>query len=198
MSTGSEYNEKELFILIAQGDESAFEALFHLYVPKIQPVILKMVKSEAVAKDLIQDIFLSIWVSRSRLPDILSPSNWIFKITYNRTYSWLKQQTFRTKVNTGIGVQREEILANQTEENVSFAETSRLVKKAIHQLPPQTKRIYQLSREQGLKVHEIAEHLNISVSTVKNTIVTASKAIREYLARHGIVMPLVLLLCWHF
>lgn len=192
MAVEISHHEKELFNLVAQGDESAFEELFHVYVPKIQPVILKLVKSEAVTKDIIQDIFLNIWVSRAKLPDIMSPSNWIFKITYNRTYSWLEQQAIRQKVNSNIGNRLGESHSYQTEENIFFAETARLVKQAIHQLPPQTRKIYLLSREEGMKIAEIADHLNISVSTVKNTIVNAGKAIRANLARHGIILPLIL------
>lgn len=199
MTGNPPYSEKELFQLIAQGDEPAFERLFHLYVPQIQPVILKMVKSEAVVKDIIQDIFLNIWVNRERLPAIESPSNWIFKIVYNRAYTWLEKQSVRDKAKVIIYQQQEGAAsANLTEENVSFSETARLVQQAIAQLPPQTRRIYLLSRETGLKSSEIAEELNLSLSTVKNTLVNAGRAIKAYLAQHGIVLPLILLHFCHF
>ena len=93
-------------MLIAEGDENAFEMLFHLYVPKIEPVILNMVHSEAVVKDIIQDIFLSIWISREKLTGIESPSNWIFKIVYNRTYTWLRQQSIHGKAKVKIIVNK--------------------------------------------------------------------------------------------
>lgn len=197
MPENSTYNEKDLFNLIAHDDETAFERLFHLYVPRIKPVILKMVKSEAVVKDLIQDIFLNLWVDREQLLSINSPSNWIFKIVYNRTYTWLEKQAVRHRASE-VQQRRHEgmALSNQTEENVSFSETSRLVQQAIIQLPPQAKNIYLLSREAGLKNAEIAEKLSLSVSTVKNTLVNAGRAIKEYLAQHGITLPLILLNFW--
>ncbi len=184
------YSDKDLFLLISQNDEHAFEILFHRYVSKIQPVIQKMVRSEAIAKDLIQEIFLHIWIDRERLSAVTTPSNWIFKIVYNRTYTWLEKQSVREKARQHP---QAATYSNVTEENISFAETARLVQKAIAQLPPQTRKIYLLRREQGLKNAEIAEMLQLSLSTVKNTLVTAGRSIKEYLARHGISLPLVLL-----
>jgi RNA polymerase sigma-70 factor (family 1) len=191
--------EKELFARIAVGDEEAFEKIFHRYVPQIEPVIFKMVDSEAVVKDLIQDIFLSIWVSREKLSAIESPPNWIFKIVYNRTYSWLEHRSVKEKAQGKLLEQQLEAPSkNQTEEQVQFTETARLVNRAVSALPPQTKKIYLLSRESGMKPAEIAEALGLSVQTVKNTLTNGVHSIKEFLAREGVVLPLVLLIYWRF
>jgi RNA polymerase sigma-70 factor (family 1) len=187
------YSEQQLFQLIAEGNEPAFEELFHLYVPQIEPVILKMVQSEAITKDIIQDIFLGLWLGREKLPAVDSPRNWIFRIVYNRTYSWLEQQTVRSSAKMELPGP-----SNLTEESVYFSETARLVKQAIHQLPAQTQKIYLLSREEGLKNAEIAERLNLSVQTVKNTLYNAGKTIKEFLSRHGIELPLLLIIYNYF
>jgi RNA polymerase sigma-70 factor (ECF subfamily) len=177
---------------VADNDEAAFEMLFHRFVPKIQPVLLGMVQSEAVAQDLIQDIFLNIWMNRYKLPEIESPSNWIFKIAYNRSYTWLGQQAVRQKAHQRISTAQSPLTANiPTEESVSFAETARLVRQAIQALPPQTKKIYLLSREEGLKHQEIADTLQLSINTIKNTLVNACKAIKGHLEKQGIHLPLV-------
>lgn len=186
-------SDRQLFQLIAEGNEPAFEELFHLYVPQIEPVILKMVKSEAVTRDIIQDIFLNLWLSREKLATIDTPRNWIFRIVYNRAYSWLEQQSVRNNATMVLPDS-----SNDTEESVNFAETARLVKQAILQLPSQTQKIYLLSREEGLKNAEIAERLNLSVQTVKNTLYNAGKGIKEFLSRHGIELPLILIIYNYF
>lgn len=185
-------NETNLFYRIAQGDEAAFETLFHLYVPRIQPVITQIIQEEAPAKDIIQEIFLSIWMSRDKLPDITTPRNWIFKIAYHRSYSWLQKQGVRDKARQ-VNIAEGEDYSNLTEENLSFTETTRLIREAIELLPPQAKKIYQLSRETDLKIAEIAAQLKLSPQTIKNSLVRSLRSIREYLIKHGIILPLILL-----
>lgn len=199
MSNSSAYIDKELFLKVADGDEAAFETLFHRFVPQIQPVLLGMVHSKAVAEDLIQDIFLNIWINRYKLPEIESPSNWIFKIVYNRTYTWLEQQAVRQKAHQNIlSTQPSELNSIHTEQSVSFAETARLVQQAIQTLPPKTKQIYIMSREAGLKNPDIAEALGVSVNTVKNTLVKAGKIIKEYLEKQGIHLLSALLAIYFY
>lgn len=185
-------HETALFHRIAEGDESAFEALFHLYVPKIRPVIARIIQVEGPEKDIIQEIFLGIWLSREKLPEVLVPHNWIFKMVYHRCYSWLQKQGVRDKASRII-TRNSTDHTNLTEENIAFSETALLVKQAILQLPPQAQKIYLLSRESGLKIAEIARELQLSPQTVKNSLVRSLKFIREYLTGKGIILPMILL-----
>ncbi|CAL1517910.1 sigma-70 family RNA polymerase sigma factor [Chitinophaga sp. MM2321] len=185
-------NETALFLQIAQGDEVAFETLFHLYVPKIKPVIARVIQVEGPEKDIIQEIFLGIWLGREKLTDVIVPHNWIFKMVYHRCYSWLQKQGVRNKASQVITRESSDH-SNLTEENIAFSETSRLIKQAIHQLPPQAQKIYLLSREKGLKIAAIADQLQLSQQTVKNSLVRSLKSIREYLISKGVTLPLILL-----
>lgn len=185
-------HETALFHQIAGGDESAFEALFHLYVPKIKPVIARIIQVEGPEKDIIQEIFLGIWLSREKLTEVIVPHNWIFKMVYHRCYSWLQKQGVRNKASQIITRESSDH-SNLTEENIAFSETALLVKQAILQLPPQAQKIYLLSREKDLKIAEIASELQLSPQTVKNSLVRSLKSIREYLTSQGITLPLLLL-----
>jgi RNA polymerase sigma-70 factor (family 1) len=195
LSANQPFDEKRLFLQIAEGDEAAFEQLFYLYLPRLQPIILKMVKQENVVNDIVQEVFLSIWVDRDRLPEIVSPAHWIFRLMYYRCLNWLKQQaTHKEKATQYQQKAQNKQLINGTEEAVFFAETAGLVQQAIRQLPVQTRNIYLLSREKGLKVPEIAAELGLAPQSVKNTLVRAGKSIRAYLVAHGIDIPLIILL----
>ncbi|MBC9932356.1 RNA polymerase sigma factor [Chitinophaga qingshengii] len=183
--------ETILFDRIAEGDETAFETLFHLYAPRIQPVIRQIIQEDAPVKDIIQEVFLGLWLGRDKLPTVSSPRNWIFKITYHRSYSWLQKQDVREKARHQLSWNENEY-TNITEDNLSLSETSRLIREAIEQLPPQALKIYRLSRENELKIADIAHQLDVSVQTVKNSLVRSLRAIREYLLKHGISIPLLL------
>ena len=187
-------HETALFHQIAMGDEAAFEALFHLYVPRIKPVIAHVIQVEGPEKDIIQEIFLSIWLNREKLSAIDNPRNWIFKIVYFRCYSWLQKQGVRNKAQQAI-IRESSDQSNLTEENIAFSETALLVKQAILSLPPQAQKIYLLSREKGLKIAAIANLLELSPQTIKNSLVRSLKSIREYLISQCIILPLILLGC---
>ena len=190
------YTEKELFLLIADGDEAAFRQLFHLYVPLIRSITLKITKNEGAAPDLVQEVFLRIWLYRDRLPDINNPRPWIIKIAYHQCFNWLRQKKVRDNANLQLAAAGKQEYGNSTEEINLFRETSLILRQAIEQLPPQTKRIYLLSRDEGLKINEIAAMLKLSPPTVKNTLSRSLKVIRDSLEKQGIFLPFFLLCYW--
>jgi RNA polymerase sigma-70 factor (family 1) len=186
--------EKELFSRVAQGDEEAFNTLFHAYVPRLHTLVMKVTRSEGVAKDIIQEVFLYLWIDRESLATVEVPQNWIFKIAYNRSYSWLARQFSRNRKYNEFRQQNPTEGEESLEQTVSLNETARLIHEATSLLPEQARKIFKLSRETGLKAAEVADKLEISVQTVRNSLVRSVKFIKEYLAQNGIVLPAVLIL----
>ena len=183
-----------LFEKIAENDESAFRQLFHLYLSEIRPVILTIVKEEAVVADIVQEVFLRIWLGRGQLTAIQSPRSWIFKIVYYQSFNWLRQQRTRDKYEAGFyELEKGKEIIYSTSLQISFEETRKLIKRAIQQLPPQMQKIYCLSREEGLKIAEIAEALQLSPQTVKNTLSRSLQSIRSYLEANGVIISTCLI-----
>ena len=187
-------DDKLLFTRIADGDEEAFNTLFHAYVPRLHALIMKTTRNEAVVKDLLQEIFFYLWLDREGLATVDSPQNWIFKIAYNRIYSWMSRQVVRSQKEEIMLQQQPAIVANDSEQTTSFRETARLIQEAVAQLPPQARKIFQLSRDADLKAAEVARLLGISVQTVRNSLVRSVKFIKEYLNKYGIHLPAILIL----
>lgn len=152
-----------------------------------------MIQTEAPVKDVIQEIFLNIWLSRQKLVEIDNPRKWIFRIAYFQSYKWIRQQLVRTEakhvLQSGANMQPTFIDGEPT----AFGETARLIKLAIEQLPPQAKKIYLLSREEDLKIREIADLLKLSTQTVKNSLTRSLHTIQEFLEEHEIYIPAVFL-----
>lgn len=187
-------NEKEWCILISDGDEAAFRQLFHYYVPIVLPVIEDVIGTEAAAKDVVQEVFLRIWLSRDKLPEIVDLRAWIFRIVYNHSYSWLRAKASADQARLRLLDKELTNPGNRPiDDPASLSETSRLIHQAVGQLTPQEKKIYQLSRDAGMKPAEIARQLGLSSQTVRNTLSRALKNIRDYLLAHGIAIPLFLL-----
>ena len=195
MQENNTNRDKALFVLIAGGDEPAFEQLYNLYLPELYPVIFNIVRTELVVKDIIQEVFLYLWMDREKLIEIALPRHWIFKITYNRSYSWLKKQIAGERAARSLQQEQDENPASvSTEEAVNFSEASRLVHEAIRHLPSKSQQIYRLSREEGLKPAAIADQMGMNVQVVKNSLYRSGKAIKSYLEEKGILIPIAILL----
>ena len=70
MFKDSSYNEEELLAFIANGDELAFTRVFDYYRDRIYSIAFKITHSTTVAEEIVQDVFLKIWLRRDHLIEI--------------------------------------------------------------------------------------------------------------------------------
>ena len=189
------YNERELLQDISEGDEKAFAGLFNHYYPLIRPFVWKFTQSARDTEEILQETFIKIWLHRTKITEINNIRAWVFTIASREClYTLRKNLHYRQK----MAILQRDSLAEVPEETPAdlahVAEISRIVQKAVNQMPVQRKRIYQMSRDEGMKPGEIAEALSLSVSTVKNVLTTSLKYIRDRLAAAGHFFLLVGLL----
>ncbi|SFC03372.1 RNA polymerase sigma-70 factor, ECF subfamily [Parapedobacter composti] len=182
-------DDSELFARLARGDERAFEIIFHHYNRRLYPFILKMVRAEEAARELVQDIFVHLWLKRELLADIEHPTSYLFHVASNRTLNFMKQVSRNAQLMAQLAAGATE-LSYPTEERLAFRETAALIDTAVDQLPTQRKRIWELSRQEGLSHEEIAKRLGISRETVKKQITHAKRYIRRFLADRGSMLSL--------
>jgi RNA polymerase sigma factor (sigma-70 family) len=166
-----------------------------MYGPELEQAVFRAIRSREPLKDVLQDVFLQIWLGREKLADLDDARTWMLKIAYYRSYTWLRNNRLRENTFSTTELSPEILSAgNQVEDRTLFNETKRLINEAVEQLAPQTKRIFLLSRERQLKIDEIAQMLDISPQTVKNTLTKALKQVREHLQQQGVVIPVAILL----
>ena len=84
-------NETELFAQLAAGDERAFETIYHHYNKRLAPFVEKMVRSPELAEEIVQDIFVQLWVNRHLLHNISHPTSYLFNIATNKTLDYIKK-----------------------------------------------------------------------------------------------------------
>lgn len=177
--------EKVLLQKIAHGDEYAFKHVFELYKNSVYSFVLKFVHSKADAEEIVQDTFFTIWQRRDKLSAIEHPRNYIYTIVRNKTYDYLNQAAKNQK-------KLSQLWANmQTESNdiadlTDLRDSTMLIKNGLLQLPQLKQDIFRLSREDGLNHEQIALHVGLSKSRVKNIIVDVLKYLRHYMDRHTI------------
>ncbi len=174
-------HDKKLFIRISRSDEAAFTEVFHHYNPQLYPFVLKMLKSETMASEVIQIIFIRLWKKRSLLQQVKNPRSYIFTMAVNSTRDHLKKIARESRMFADLKTQGTTSLSNETEEWIFLKEKERLLAKVVEKLPPQRQKIFKLSREENKSYKEIAQELGISVNTVKSHLVEALRFIRKKL-----------------
>src|ERR1700753_2010922 len=83
-------NENDLLARVAEGEEKAFALIFHHYRRKIYSYAYHLSGSSAQADELVQDVFLKVWLHREKIPHILRFDNWLFTIARNQIFDMLK------------------------------------------------------------------------------------------------------------
>lgn len=177
--------EKALFLQISEGNEAAFEELYRLYVPRLSVFLFRLSQSRAITDELIQETFLQLWLQRDKLADVDYPKAWIFRIASNITYNYLRRLMTEEKVLARASWLHEPGPGDHPEDILYVHQLKRAIREAVSQLSPQRRKIYELSREGGMTIPEIAQQLGLSPNTVKNTLVASLQSIREYLQENG-------------
>jgi RNA polymerase sigma-70 factor (family 1) len=190
------YDEKGLLLRLSEGDEMAFKAIYDRYRKKIASFAFLLTESADMTDEILQEVFVKLWINRSKLPDVIHFNAWLHTIARNLVVDAMKKIAREKAVRT-IWTDRTPLQDNYADEIIFARENEKLLHQAIQQLTPQQQEVYKLSREQGLKHEEIASRLNISAMTVKNHLVNAMRTIREYFRGHADLIMIVVLLGQH-
>lgn len=186
-------NEKGLLHRIAAGDEKAFRIFFDLYKERFYAVVLKMAGSDAVAQEMVQDIFLKIWQNRASLSEINNPEAYFFTSLYRQVYRHFKKLALDKKLVSILS--QSPGFNNITDETLLARESERVLNEAVAKLPPQQQTVFRLSRQQGLSREQIATELNLSPNTVRNHLAEAIKFIKAHLNKSALVYLLLHSFC---
>lgn len=186
--------EREILLRMRQGDEFAFEKIYRLYSPKLYGKLLRLIKSIPQTEEILQDVFLKIWEHRTSIDPEKSFNAFLFKIAENKAYDFFRKAARDKKLEA-------ELIAVSTlnyialEEFVADNEKLIFLENAINKLPPQRQQVFRLCKLEGKSYKEVSELLGISLSTISDHIVKATKSIREHIESHNSAfLPLVIIL----
>lgn len=169
----------ELLTRLKNGDMLAFDRVYELYSHKLFSFVFKILKNEAEADDIVQEVFVKIWESRHKLEDYKLLNSYIFTIAYNNSIDLIRKRINNTKYLEHL---KNSAVINSTPNVISQIEFNELniqAEKLIANLPERQKQVYLLHREKGLTYPEIAEKLGISKNTVENHMAKALKYLRQ-------------------
>ncbi|WP_421938990.1 RNA polymerase sigma factor [Pedobacter sp.] len=185
--------ERLVLAKIATGDEQAFAILYKFYRNKVYGYALKILQSPPAAQEIVQEVFIKLWLKRAELAEIENFGGFLRIIVRNDTLNALKKIALQQRKYTLINQDQTEI-DTVTDKSIAFNETKKLLDDAIESLPAQQKLVYSLCHLDGLKQKDVATQLGISPLTVKVHLREAVKSIRIYLNQHHEIKTLGLLL----
>ncbi len=175
--------EIQLFEKIKNGNEKAFEILFHKYYRYLCLYATKIINDDSAAEEIVQDFFVKIWEKRETISIETSFKNYLFRSVKNLCINYIQHN--KTKLRYARKVISE--VENHFSDDDSFPEIelSKKIEESINSLPEKRKKIFRLSRQEGLKYHEIATKLNISIKTVETQMSLAIKTLRDKLKNYS-------------
>ena len=177
-------------------DERAFQKLYNLYADDVYAFSRSIVKSDSLAKEILQEVFLKLWIKAESLDYTLNIKAYLMTIARNDCLNLLKKAANDLQLREEVFNNRDSIYHGPYEK-LREKELEILKQNALSQLPEKRKRIFMMSREEGKSYIEISEELGISINTVKVQMNKALSALREYLTRHSDVTALLILVFWN-
>ncbi|SEW35078.1 RNA polymerase sigma-70 factor, ECF subfamily [Chitinophaga arvensicola] len=171
---------------ISEGDEKAFEALYRHYYGRLKPIVGKYMGDQVDADDILQQAFLKVWLNRETLPEIENIHAWIYKVAYREYLMGLRKKlSYEARLNRYSDTLHADHSQELPTDAAHLEDIRKHIGAVVSNLSPQRRMIYELSRNEGLKIAEIAEKLSLSTQTVKNVLFLVMKMIREHLVAAG-------------
>jgi len=160
--------------------EQNFEQLFHQYYEPLCRFALSLVDSIEMAEEVVSDVFVKIWKNQENLAIKTSLRAYLFISVRNQSIDYLRkavrQRTQPAEICSSFPSNYD-----SPEERTISSELEVFIEAAIDALPPQGRKIFRLSRDNGMKYHEIAAYLHISIKTVETHMGRSLKFLRERL-----------------
>lgn len=177
LQEASPYHERELLLRVAEGSEADFRLLFERYRGKLYHYILSITDSPESAEDTVHDVFLKIWINREKLPAIENLNAYLYMMCRNQAISGIRRMAKETLILAEI--RKEQVQTPEGIDPLSQKEIRHFIQQAVDKLSPQQRKVFLLSRQDGLKHEQIAQEMNISISTVRTHLGKALEFLRE-------------------
>ena len=169
---------------IRDGDISEFEKLFRHYYHQLQRFSYRFVCDLQIAEDIVQDVFLSMWMNRKKLDPDKNIKTYLYTVVRNRSLNYMRH----LKVEQQYRIDNIESSndKNSPDEVIKYEEFQTAIENSINELPLKCRIIFCMNRFDKLKYSEIAEIQKISVKTVETHMSHALKHLKKQL-QHFII-----------
>lgn len=191
MKTSADNIERELLVKLRTGDYDAFTTLYQKYKIRLTGNIFKLVKSEELAEEVLQDLFLKVWEIRESIDPEKSFRSFLFRIAENLVMDIYRKAARDKKLQEQLSQHFIESYLH-VHEHVANKETQLEIQALIDSLPQQCRKVFILFRVEGKTYSEITELLGISHSTINNHLVRANQILKDQLSTKQLIIFCIL------
>jgi RNA polymerase sigma-70 factor (ECF subfamily) len=179
------YSNREIVEGLKTGDKEMLHRVFDKYNDTLVAFAKNTVNNPLLAEDFVQDAFCTLWESRTKLNPELPVQSFLYKLVHSRCVDFLRRQHAYTNYSKKNEMKMQELENSQVHFNnliisdIIAKEAKEQLRETLHDLPEQTREIFQLSRYQEYTNPEIAERVGLSVKSVEYHISKALQQLRK-------------------
>ncbi len=184
MSATPATSDEVLIGRIAKGDRLAMQVLFARHHVRVFRFVLRLVRNEAVAEDLISDVFLDVWLQAGKFEGRSAVSTWLLAIARFKALSQLRrrpEQELDEETAEAI-----EDASDTPDVTLEKKQTSDNIRKCLNGLSTEHREVIDLVYYHQKSVEEVAEIVGIPEATVKTRMFYARKKLADLLKAQGI------------
>jgi len=172
----------DLALRLRNDDISAFNTLYWEYHAAVYANTLKLIKDPAIAEDIVQDVFVTLWGKRHSIDPEQDIAGWLFVVSHHKTVDQLKRKLKQALAQKDLSIVTED---HSVVVNAALKEEQlNAIEEAMDHLSPQKRKVFELCKVQGRTYKKAAEELHISKYTVKEYLSEALVSIKKYIGEH--------------
>ena len=182
---------------LRKGSHKAFNSIYDMYADKVYGFVFAHTKSREISNDMVQETFLKLWTMRETLSLEGSLQAMLFTISHNKMIDMFRAQINKVEFEDYIEYSENiEPGDNTTEKKIYYDDFLKALKICKSQLPLRQMEIFEMSRENGKSIEQIADQLKLSEQTVKNQLTSATKTLRTELLKYNFLYLILFELCF--
>ena len=170
-------DEHQLIEMLREGDSLSFEILFQQYYVRFYNFCRNLIKDSHAAEDIVQNVFMKVWLNRRNLHPDQSIHNYIYVLTKHEVLNHIRDRRVYTQVERLI--MTDQPAASITDDTLQLRELDERVRRFIAAMPGQRRKVFLLSRYRGMSSKDIAKLLGLSVRTVDRHINLALTSLKK-------------------
>ena len=178
-------HDEELAARLAAGDEQALGELFREYGPYAKAVAVRVTGSSALAEEVVQEAFLSVWQHAGNYRrELGSLRGWLFAAVHNRAVDSVRREEAirrRTQSEEALHIPEAEDVADAVAHTDEIERQRRRVRQALGTLPEEQRRVLEQMYFEGRTQAAISSETGLPLGTVKSRTLLAMRRLRKEL-----------------